>query len=101
MIEALIACFAIGSLVTSYTNYYILNLKDESFILPLPIMYAWPMIDDKMQEQYSNEKSDFTRQISAFSAGHHGIGKHQSDTYSSLLASPGHFTRFYQFGIKH
>lgn len=39
-IETMIAAFAVGSIVTSYVNYYILDLKDESFILPIPIMYV-------------------------------------------------------------
>ena len=40
MIQITIAGFTIGSLVSCYANYYIFDLKDDSFILPVPVMYV-------------------------------------------------------------
>lgn len=39
-IEAILIGITITSIITSYVNYYILDLKDESFSLSIPIVYV-------------------------------------------------------------
>lgn len=42
IIEMMIVSFAIASIGASYANYYIFDLKDDSFVLPIPIMCVLP-----------------------------------------------------------
>lgn len=97
MLKAMTVVCAIGGLVLCYVNYYIFDLKDESFIVPIPIMFVYVllMITIIIGTTTKMEKIIFfsPSQISVFFAGYHGIGKHHLDIYFSPLVQPAYCTR--------
>lgn len=79
------AC-GLGAILLSYINYYIFDLKADSFLVPLPLMWACPIFHIK----YSSLKSIFI----LFTTGCHTIGKHRAPIFSLKLPFRHHIWPF-------